>query len=45
MKVAPSNSNVTTGTCSCKIANTHAYCVDDNYKEPSPDSGTNIKSN
>ena len=45
MKVAPSNSDITTGTCSCKVASTHTYCVDNNYKEPSIDLETNTKSN
>ena len=37
MKVAPSTSNITTGTCSSKVASVHIYCVDNNYKEPSID--------
>ena len=45
MKVVPSNNDITTGTCSCKLASTHTYCVDSNYKEPSIDLETNTKSN
>ena len=37
MKVAPSNSNITTGTCSCKVAITHTYRVDNDNAEPSID--------
>ena len=37
MKVVPSNSDITTGACSCKVASTHTYRVDNNYKEPSID--------
>ena len=37
MKVAPSNSNITTGTCSCKVAITHTYRVDIDNAEPSID--------
>ena len=44
MKVAPSNSNVTSGTCSCKIASTHSYRIDNIYKELSIDLETNTKS-
>ena len=44
MKVAPSNSNVTTGTYSCKIASTHSYRIDNTYKELSIDLETNTKS-
>ena len=44
MKVVLSNSNITTGACSCKLASTHTYCVDSNYKEPSIDLKTNTKS-
>ena len=43
MKVAPSNSGITTDTCSCKVAST--YRVDNNYKEPSIDLDINTKSN
>ena len=43
MKVVPSNSDIT--TCSCKVATTHTYRVDNNYKEPSIDLETNTKSN
>ena len=45
MKVVPSNNNITTGACSCKLASTHTPCVDSNYKEPSIDLETNTKSN
>ena len=45
MKVAPSTSNITTGTCSSKVASVHIYCVDNNYKEPSIDLETHTKSN
>ena len=45
MKVVPSNNDITTGTCSCKLASTHTYCLDSNYKEPSIDLETNTKSN
>ena len=45
MKVVPSNSDITTGACSCKLASTHTYCVNSNYKEPSTDLDTNTKSN
>ena len=45
MKVVPSNSDITTGACSCKVASIHTYCVDSNYKEPSIDLETNTKSN
>ena len=45
MKVVPSNSDITTGACSCKLASTHTYCVNSNYKEPSIDLDTNTKSN
>ena len=34
MKVVPSNSDSTTGACSCKVDSTHTYCVNNNYKEP-----------
>ena len=44
MKVVPSNNDITTGACSCKLASTHTYCVDSNYKEPSIDLKTNTKS-
>ena len=37
MKVAPSNSNITTGTCNCKVAITHTYRVDNDNAEPSVD--------
>ena len=45
MKVVPSNNDITTGACSCKLASTHTSCVDSNYKEPSIDLETNTKSN
>ena len=45
MKVVPSNNDITTGACSCKLASTHTYCVDSNYKKPSIDLETNAKSN
>ena len=45
MKVVPSNNDITTGVCSCKLASTHTYCVDSNYKKPSIDLETNTKSN
>ena len=45
MKVVSSNSGNTTGSCSCKVANTHTYCVDNNYKEPLIDLETIAKSN
>ena len=45
MKVVPSNDNITAGACSCKLASTHTYCVDSNYKEPSIDLETDTKSN
>ena len=45
MKVALSNSGTTTATCSCKVASTRAYYVDGNYREPSIDFETTIKSN
>ena len=45
MKVVPSNSGITTGVCSCKVASTHTYRSDNNYKEPSFDLETNTKSN
>ena len=45
MKVVPSNSDITTGACSCKVASIHTYCIDNNYKEPSIDLETNSKSN
>ena len=45
MKVVSSNSDLTTGACSCKLASTHTYCVDNSYKEPSIDLETNTKSN
>ena len=44
MKVAPSNSDITTGTCTCKVASIHTYRVNNNYKEPSIDLETNTKS-
>ena len=34
MKVIPSNSDISTGACSCKVASTRTYCVNNNYKEP-----------
>ena len=37
MKVVPSNSDITTGACSCKVTSTHTNCVDSNYEEPSID--------
>ena len=40
MKVAPSNSDI---TCSCKVASTHTYRVNNSYKEPSIDLETNTK--
>ena len=45
MKVVPSNNDISTGACSYKLASTHTYCVDSNYKEPSIDLETNTKSN
>ena len=45
MKVVPSNNNITSGACSCKLASTHTSCVDSNYKEPSIDLETNTKPN
>ena len=30
MKVVPSNSDITTGACSCNVASVHTYCVDSN---------------
>ena len=45
MKVDPSNSDITAGTCNCEVASTHTYRVDSNYKEPSIDLKTNTKSN
>ena len=45
MKVVPSNNDITPGACSCKLASTHTYCIDSNYKEPSVDLETNTKSN
>ena len=46
MKVVSSNSDITTGTtCSCKVANTHTFWVDNNYKEPLTDLETIAKSN
>ena len=45
MEVAPSNSDITTGACSCKVASIHTYRADNNYKEPSIDPETNTKSN
>ena len=30
MKVVPSNSDITTGACSCSVASVHTYCVDSN---------------
>ena len=46
MKVVSSNSDITKGsTCSCKVANTHTFCVDNNYKEPLTDLETIAKSN
>ena len=45
MNVVPSNNDVTTGACSCKLVNTHTYCVDSNSKEPSIVLETNKKSN
>ena len=45
MKVVPSNSDITTGTCSCKVASTHTYRADYDYKETSIDLETNTKSN
>ena len=41
MKVAPSNSDI---ACSCKVASTHTYRVNNSYKEPSIDLETNTKS-
>ena len=41
MKVASSNSNMTTGTCSCKVGNTHTYYVFNSQKHPSIDLKTN----
>ena len=35
MKIAPSNSDITTVTCNCKVASTHIYRVNNNYKGPS----------
>ena len=45
MKVVPSNSGITAGACSRKVASTHTYRSDSNYKEPSIDLETDIKSN
>ena len=45
MKVAPSNSDITTSTCSCKVASTHTYRAGNNYKEPSIALETNTRSN
>ena len=45
MKVVASNTNITTGTCSSKVASTHTYRADNNCKEPSIDLETNIKTN
>ena len=45
MKVVSFNSDNTTGTCSCKVANTHTYYVDNNYKESLDDLETTAKSN
>ena len=45
MKVVPSNSDIRTGACSCKLASTHTSCVDSNYKEPSIHLETKTKSN
>ena len=45
MKVVPSNNDITTAACSCKLASTHIYCVDSNYKKSSIDLETNTKSN
>ena len=43
MNLVPSNNDITAGACSCKLASTHTYCVDSNYKEPSIDLETNTK--
>ena len=43
MKVVLSNSDITAGACSCKVASTHTY--NSNYKEPLTDLETNTKSN
>ena len=45
IKVIPSNSNITTGTCSFKVTSSHTYRVDNNYKQLSIHSETNTKSN
>ena len=45
MKVVPSNSDITTGACNGKVASTHTYRADNNYKEPLFDLETNTKSN
>ena len=45
MKIVPYNSHITTGACSCKVASAHTYRGDNNYKDPSIDLETNIKSN
>ena len=45
MKVVPSNNDIATGACSCKLASTHIYCVNSNYKEPLIDLEINTKSN
>ena len=37
MKVDPSDSDITTGTCNYKVARAHTYRVDNNFKEPSID--------
>ena len=41
MKVAPSNGNITTGTCSSKVASTHIYCFNNVWKQSSIDLETN----
>ena len=45
MKVVPSNSDLTAGACSWKVASTQSFCVDNSYKEHSIDLETNAKSN
>ena len=44
MEEAPSNSDITIGPCSCKVASNHTYRLDNNYKETSIDLETNAKS-
>ena len=45
MKIVPSSSDIMAGVCSCKVASTHTYRVNNNYKEPSIDLENNAKSN